>query len=432
MRIKTVFMGKYVTAQEAVKVVQSNDRVYVHAAGATPNTLTQALTDRASELRNVEICHLHTEGPAPYANPALAESFHVNSFFIAKNVRHTLAAGNGSYTPVFLSELPRLFRKRVVPLDVVFIHVSPPDTHGYCSLGVSVEATVAAIESAKTVIAQVNPNMPRTFGDGILHVSEIDFLVAVDCPIFEKEEETISPLEAKIGAYIASLIDDKSTLQLGIGSIPNAALANLMNHKDLGLHTEMFSDGVIDLILKDVINCNYKGVTRGRVLSTFMLGSKRLYDFANDNPFIELRESSYVNDTAKIRRNPKMVAINSAIEVDITGQVCADSIGGSLYSGVGGQMDFVRGASLSEGGKAIIALPSVTKKGASRIVPFLKQGAGVVSTRSHVQYIITEYGIADLYGKTLKDRAKQMIQIAHPDHQEWIDKAYFDLLNVGR
>ena len=425
-------MGKYVTAPEAVKVVQSNDRVYIHAAGATPNVLTKALTERASELRNVEICHLHTEGPAPYANPDLAESFHVNSFFIAKNVRHTLKAGNGSYTPVFLSELPRLFRKKVVPLDVVFIHVSPPDNHGYCSLGVSVEATVAAIESAKTVIAQVNPNMPRTFGDGILHVSEIDFLVDVDCPIHEKEEEAITPLEAKIGAHIASLIDDKSTLQLGIGSIPNAALANLMNHKDLGLHTEMFSDGVIDLILKDVINCNYKGVTRGRVLSTFMLGSKRLYDFVNDNPFIELRESSYVNDTAKIRRNPKMVAINSAIEVDITGQVCADSIGGCMYSGVGGQMDFVRGASLSDGGKAIIALPSVTKNGASRIVPFLKQGAGVVSTRSHVQYIITENGIADLYGKTLKDRAMEMIKIAHPNHQEWIDKAYFDLLNTGR
>lgn len=425
-------MGKYVTAPEAVKVVQSNDRVYIHATGATPNVLTKALTERASELRNVEICHLHTEGPAPYANPDLAESFHVNSFFIAKNVRHTLTAGNGSYTPVFLSELPRLFRKKVVPLDVVFIHVSPPDNHGYCSLGVSVEATVAAIESAKTVIAQVNPNMPRTFGDGILHVSEIDFLVDVDCPIHEKEEEAITPLEAKIGAHIASLIDDKSTLQLGIGSIPNAALANLMNHKDLGLHTEMFSDGVIDLILKDVINCNYKGVTRGRVLSTFMLGSKRLYDFVNDNPFIELRESSYVNDTAKIRRNPKMVAINSAIEVDITGQVCADSIGGCMYSGVGGQMDFVRGASLSDGGKAIIALPSVTKNGASRIVPFLKQGAGVVSTRSHVQYIITENGIADLYGKTLKDRAMEMIKIAHPNHQEWIDKAYFDLLNTGR
>ena len=425
-----IFMGKYVTAEEAVKIVKSNDRIYVQAAGATPTILTNALTERASELRNVEICHLHTEGPAAYANPGLAESFHVNSFFIGKNVRHTLAAGNGSYTPVFLSELPRLFRKKVLPLDVVFIHVSPPDIHGYCSLGVAVEASIAAIESARIVIAQVNPQMPRTFGDGILHIYEIDYLVDVEMSIYEKEEDVISPVEAKIGSFVASLIEDESTLQLGIGSIPNAALANLTNHKNLGLHTEMFSDGVIDLILKNVINCNYKGVSRGRVLATFMLGSKKLYDFANDNPFIELKESSYVNDTAKIRKNPKMVAVNSAIEVDVTGQVCADSIGSNMYSGVGGQMDFIRGASLSEGGKAIIALPSITKNGDSRIVPFLKQGAGVVSTRSHVQYIITENGIADLYGKTLKQRAVEMVKIAHPNHQEWIEKTYFDLANT--
>jgi acyl-CoA hydrolase len=380
-------------------------------------------------LRNVEICHLHTEGPALYANPELSESFHVNSFFIGKNVRHTLAAGNGSYTPVFLSELPHLFRKKVLPLDVVFIHVSPPDSHGYCSLGVSIEATLAAIENAKIVIAQVNPQMPRTFGDGILHVSEINYLVDVNKPIYGHEMAAISPLEDKIGTYIASLIDDKSTLQMGIGSIPNAALAKLTNHKDLGLHTEMFSDGVIDLIQSGVINCNYKGTTRGRVLATFLIGSKRLYDFVNDNPFIEMKESSAVNDTARIRKNPKMVAINSAIEVDVTGQVCADSIGAKMYSGVGGQMDFIRGASLSEGGKAIIALPSITKSGESRIVPFLKQGAGVVSTRSHVQYIITENGIADLYGKTLKQRATEMVKIAHPNHQEWIEEDYFNLIN---
>jgi acyl-CoA hydrolase len=422
-------MSKYVSAAEAVKIVKSNDRVYVQAAAATPTVLTKALTERASELRNVEICHLHTEGDAPYANPELSESFHVNSFFIGSNVRHTLAAGNGSYTPVFLSELPYLFRKKVVPLDVVFIHVSPPDSHGYCSLGVSVEATLAAIENAKTVIAQVNPNMPRTFGDGILHVSEIDYLVAVDLPIFGHEMATISPIEDKIGSYVASLIEDESTLQMGIGSIPNAALTKLTNHKNLGLHTEMFSDGVIDLIEKDVINCNYKGVNRGRALATFLLGSQRLYDFVNDNPFIEMRESSYVNDTAVIRRNPKMVAINSAIEVDMTGQVCADSIGAKMYSGVGGQMDFIRGASLSEGGKAIIALPSITKNGESRIVPFLKQGAGVVTTRSHVQYIITENGIADLYGKTLKQRAIEMVKIAHPNHQESIEKTYFEMTN---
>lgn len=422
-------MSKYVTADEAVKVVKSNDRVYVQAAAATPTVLTKALANRAAELRNVEVCHLHTEGDAPYANPELAESFHVNSFFIGANVRHTLTAGNGSYTPVFLSELPNLFRKNVLPIDVAFIHVSPPDIHGYCSLGVSVEATVAAIENAKIVIAQVNPQMPRTFGDGILHVSEINYLVEVNLPIHEHPVAAFSKEEEKIGEYVASLIEDRSTLQMGIGSIPNAALSKLKNHKDLGLHTEMFSDGVIDLIESDVINCNYKGTLRGRALATFLIGSKRLYDFVNDNPFIEMKESSMVNDTARIRKNPKMVAINSAIEVDLTGQVCADSIGAKMYSGVGGQMDFIRGASLSPGGKAIIALPSTTKKGESRIVPFLKQGAGVVTTRSHAQYIITENGIADLYGKTLKQRMAELVKIAHPNHQESIEKSYFDLIN---
>ena len=422
-------MGKYVTAEEAVKIIKSNDRVYVQAAAAAPTVLTNALTDRASELKNVEVCHLHTEGPALYANPEFAESFHVNSFFIGKNVRHTLSAGNGSYTPVFLSELPHLFRKKVLQLDVVFIHVSPPDIHGYCSLGVSVEASVAAIENAKTVIAQVNPQMPRTFGDGILHISEIDYLVGVDRPIYGHEMEAITPLEEKIGTYVASLIENKSTLQMGIGSIPNAALAKLTDHKDLGLHTEMFSDGVIDLIEKGVINCDYKGTLRGRVLATFLIGSKRLYDFVDNNPFIEMKESSMVNDTSRIRKNPKMIAINSAIEVDVTGQVCADSIGAKMYSGVGGQMDFIRGASLSEGGKAIIALPSITKNGESRIVPFLKQGAGVVTTRSHVHYVITENGIADLYGKTLKQRATEMVRIAHPMHQEWIEREYYNLIN---
>jgi acyl-CoA hydrolase len=421
-------MSQYVTAAEAVQVVKSNDRVYVQAAAATPSILTKALADRYSELRNVEVCHLHTEGEAAYANSELADSFHVNSFFIGANVRHTLKAGNGSYTPVFLSELPNLFRKNVLPIDVAFIHVSLPDKHGYCSLGVSVEATVAAIENAKIVIAQVNPQMPRTFGDGILHVSEIDYLVEVDVPIFAHEETPFSKEEEQIGRYVASLIEDRSTLQMGIGSIPNAALAQLKNHKDLGLHTEMFSDGVIDLIENDVINCNYKGTLRGRVLATFLMGSKRLYDFVNDNPFIEMKESSMVNDTARIRKNPKMVAINSAIEVDVTGQVCADSIGANMYSGVGGQMDFIRGASLSDGGKAIIALPSLTKKGESRIVPYLKQGAGVVTTRSHVQYIITENGIANLYGKTLKQRVTELVKIAHPTHQESIERAYYEML----
>ncbi len=425
-------MGKYVTAAEAVQVVKSGDRVYVQAAAATPTILTKALTDRASELRNVEICHLHTEGDAPYANPELVESFHVNSFFIGANVRHTLKAGNGSYTPVFLSELPLLFRKNVVKLDVAFIHVSPPDSHGYCSLGVSVEASVAAIENAKIVVAQVNPQMPRTFGDGILHVSEIDYLVDVNLPIYAHDVVPFTAEEEKIGTYIASLIEDKSTLQMGIGSIPNAALSKLTNHKDLGLHTEMFSDGVIDLIENDVINCNYKGTLRGRALATFLMGSKRLYDFVDDNPFIEMKESSMVNDTARIRRNPRMVAINSAIEVDVTGQVCADSIGSNMYSGVGGQMDFIRGASLSEGGKAIIALPSITKRGESRIVPYLKQGAGVVTTRAHAHYIITENGIADLYGKTLKQRVNELVKIAHPNHQEAIERSYYEMIGLHK
>ena len=419
-------MGQYLSAAEAVKCVKSGDRVYVQAAAATPSILTAALTERAAELRNVEICHLHTEGPAPYANPELAESFHVSSFFIGKNVRHTLAAGNGSYTPVFLSELPHLFRKRVVVPDVVFIHVSPPDAHGYCSLGVSIEATKAAIENAKIVVAQVNPRMPRTFGDGILHEREIDYMVSVDVPIHGHGVAPVSPEEEKIGAFIAELIEDGSTLQMGIGNIPNAALGKLGNHKNLGLHTEMFSDGVIPLIKSGVVDCSMKAVARGRALATFLIGSQELYDFVDDNPLVELRESNFVNDTAVIRRNPKMVAINSAIEVDVTGQVCADSIGPRMYSGVGGQMDFIRGASLSHGGKAIIALPSVTKRGESRIVPFLKKGAGVVTTRSHVQYIITEYGVANLYGKTLSQRLEEMVRIAHPDHRENIAREYHD------
>lgn len=420
-------MSKSISAAEAVKFIKSDDRIYVQAAAATPYFLTKALSERASELKNVEICHLHTEGEALYANPKLSDSFHVNSFFIGKNVRHTIAAGNGSYTPVFLSELPNLFRKGTLPLNVVFIHVSPPDSHGYCSLGVSVEATLAAIENSKIVIAQVNPQMPRTFGDAMIHIDRIDYMVDVDAPIFGHHTAAISETENTIGKYVASLIDDRSTLQMGIGSIPNAALANLTSHQDLGLHTEMFSDGVIDLIEKGVINSKYKGIGKGKALATFLIGSQRLYDFVNDNPFIEMRESSFVNDTSRIRKNPKMVAINSAIEVDVTGQVCADSIGARMYSGVGGQMDFIRGASLSDGGKAIIALPSITKNGESRIVPYLRQGAGVVTTRAHAQYIITENGIADLYGKTLKQRASALINIAHKNHQEWIDRQYHQM-----
>ena len=417
---------KYVSASEAAKVVKSGDRIYVQAAAATPNVLTKAISDRADELKGVEFCHIHTEGAAPYADPALAESFHVNSFFIGKNVRHTIAAGNGSYTPVFLSEVPNLFRKGAVTLDVVLIQVSPPDEHGFCSLGVSVEATVAAMECAKVVIAQINAFMPRTFGDSVLHISKIDMAVEHNCPLYASKPTVITDTEAKIGGFVAELIEDESTLQMGIGNIPNAVLAQLTNHKDLGLHTEMFSDGVIDLIESGVINCSKKAVTKGRALATFLIGSERLYKFVDNNPFIVLKESNYVNDTSVIRQNPKVVAINSALEVDLTGQVCADSLGTKMYSGVGGQMDFVRGASLSKGGKAIIALSSVSNRGDNRIVPFLKQGAGVVTTRAHAQYIVTEYGVADLYGKTLKQRVEAMASIAHPNFREEVLRTYYN------
>ncbi|MEN8187614.1 MAG: acetyl-CoA hydrolase/transferase C-terminal domain-containing protein [Bacteroidota bacterium] len=419
-------MYKSVSPQEAVKIIKSNDRVFIQAGAAAPSALIKAMAERSDELRNVEVCHLHTEGEAPYADPKLRESFHVNSFFIGANVRHTIKEGNGSYTPVFLSELPILFKRNIIDIDVTLIQVSPPDKHGYCSLGTTVMATVAAIENGTHVIAQINPQMPRTHGDGIIHISELDSFVEVDEPIHEIKIPEITEVEKKIGNHIAELIDDRSTLQMGIGNIPNAVLNNLGNHKDLGLHSEMISDGVIDLILKDVINGNYKGVNPGRAMATFLLGSRKLYDYVDDNPFLELRTSDYVNDVSVIRSNPKMVAINSAVEIDLSGQVCADSIGTRLYSGVGGQVDFIRGASLSEGGKAIIAMPSQTKKGESKIVPYLKRGAGVVTTRANVHYIVTEYGVANLYGKTLQQRKKALIGIAHPDHREDIEKAYFE------
>jgi len=419
-------MYKSKSPEEAVKIIKSNDRVYIQAAAAAPQALINAMSARHEELRNVEVCHLHIEGDAPYSDPKFKDSFHVNSFFIGPNVRHTLKAGNGSYTPVFLSELPILFKRRIIQLDVALIQVSTPDRHGYCSLGVTVAATLAAITNAKHVIAQVNPNMPRTHGDGIIHYTELDTFVEVNEPIHHHELATPSASEERIGDYVAELIEDRSTLQMGIGNIPNAVLSRLGNHKDLGLHTEMFSDGVIDLILKDVINGNYKGINPGRVMATFLMGSKRLLDYVDDNPFIEMREADFVNDVAIIRQNPKMVAINSAIEIDVTGQVCADSIGSSMYSGVGGQMDFIRGASLSEGGKAIIALPSVTGRGVNRIVPFLKPGAGVVTTRAHIHYVVTEYGVANLYGKTIKQRVKALTEIAHPNFREQIARDYFD------
>jgi len=422
-------MYKAVSAEEAVKVIKSNDRIYIQAAASASQILIDAMSARHEELRGVEVCHLHTEGDAPYADPKYKDSFHVNSLFIGKNVRHTIKAGNGSYTPVFLSEVPNLFKKNVLPVDVALIQVSTPDKHGYCSLGVSVEAILAVIANAKHVIAHINDQMPRVHGEGLIHISELDTFVEESAPIHEFHMPTPSKIESTIGDYIAELIEDRSTLQMGIGSIPNAVLSRLGNHKDLGLHTEMFSDGVIDLILKDVINGNYKGINAGRALTTFLGGSKRLYDYVDDNPFIEMRSCDYTNSVSNIRQNPRMVAINSAIQVDLTGQVCADSIGANMFSGVGGQMDFIRGASLSEGGKAIIALPSITNKGISRIVPFLNKGAGVVTTRSHVHYIVTEYGVANLYGKTIDQRVAELVKISHPDFRESMEREYYEATN---
>lgn len=417
----------YTTADEAVKIVQSGDRIYVQAAAATPKILTDALAKRATELRGVEVSHILTSDYAAYADPSLRESFYVNSFFLSSNVRHIIKEGNGSYTPVFLSELPRFFYEKIVPIDGVFISVSPPDRHGYCSLGVSVEACWAAIKHARYVIAQVNENMPRTFGDTSIHISEITYLVPHNSPLYGLEyAERTSGVEEKIAENVAQLIEDNSTIQVGIGSVPDAVLKKLSNRKHLGVHTELLTDGVVDLIEKGVVTGQKKTINTGKVVCTFMFGSKRLYDFAHDNPIIEVRESKYTNAPAIIAQNTQMISVNSAIEVDITGQVCADSIGTKMYSGIGGQIDFVRGASQSVGGKAIIALPSETRHGESRIVPFLRLGAGVVTTRFHIQYVVTEYGIADLRGKTLAQRQKLLVNIAHPKHQEAIERTFYE------
>jgi acyl-CoA hydrolase len=348
----------------------------------------------------------------------MAKSFRVNALFVAANLRQAVNEGRADYLPVFLSEVPQLFRAGVLPLDVALIQVSPPDRHGFCSLGVSVDVTRAAVQVARTVIAQVNPNMPRTHGDGILHQDDIDFLVPVNDPIFEAPVHQVTATEKAIGLHCAELVEDGACLQIGIGAIPQATLVGLRDHRRLGIHTEMLSDGVVDLIERGVITGEAKKVHPFKVVAGFAHGSRKLYDFLDDNPQVALLDIAYINDTAVIRRNPKVTAINSAIEVDLTGQVCADSIGDRLYSGVGGQMDFIRGAALSEGGKPIIALPSTTSKGESRVVSYLKPGAGVVSTRAHVHYVVTEHGIADLWGKNLRQRAAALIAIAHPSHRD--------------
>lgn len=421
---------EWVSEKEAVSAIKSFDRVFIHGGVATPQALVRSMTERASELRNVEIVHLHTEGDAPYTAPQHNNSFHTNALFVGSNLRAAVANGQADYIPVFLSEVPGLFRKKILPLDIALVQVSSPDRHGYCSLGVSVDVASAAVHTAVTVIAQVNPNMPRTHGDGLIHISQIRYAVESNDPIPEMHQHPLTETELTIGKHCAELIDDGATLQTGIGAIPDAVLAALTNHKNLGVHTEMFSDGIISLIERGVINGSRKRVHPGKIISGFVMGTRQLYDFIDDNPLVSLLDIEYVNDTAVIRRNPKVMAINSAIEVDITGQICADSIGTRLYSGVGGQMDFIRGASLSDGGKPIIALPSTTNRGESRIVPFLKQGAGVVTTRAHVHYVVTEYGVAYLYGKNLRQRARALINIAHPNHREELEKSAYERFKV--
>ena len=419
-------MYKAVSPEVAVQYIESGEHIWIHSAGAAPQVLVNALSARHEELEDVSIYQLHTEGSAPYAQPGMEKAFKVKAFFIGGNIRECINSGRGEFIPVFLSEVPKVIRSGKVRIDTAIIQVSPPDKHGYCSLGISVEATRAAIETATHVIAQINPQMPRTHGDGLIHISEFDTCVEVDTPLPEVAIGELSEAENAIGRYVASLVEDGATLQMGIGSIPNAALLNLKNHIDLGIHTEMFSDGILDLVDRGVITGRHKKSHPEIIVTGFLMGTRKLYDFVDDNPFVRVLDIQYVNNTHNIAQNPRVTSINSAIEVDFTGQVCADSIGPRMFSGIGGQMDFIRGASLSEGGKPIIALPSITKRGDSKIVPFLKQAAGVVTTRAHVHYVVTEYGIAELYAKGLKERAKSMIGIAHPNHREELERQMFE------
>ena len=414
---------KFITADEAVRIVKSGDRVFLHGSAATPIHLIRALQQRHRELKNVEFVTITTLGDVDFDNPDYRKSFYVNSLFVSGNTRAVSNSSDGDYLPVFLSQIPQLFKTGRLPIDVALLHVSPPDKHGFCSLGTSVDISRAAAENAKFIIAQVNPQMPRVHGDGFIHISRIDKLVWHDAALPEVNYSSdITKAVIQIGKNVASLVDNGATLQMGIGTIPDQVLQNLTGHKDLGLHTEMFSDGVIPLIQSGIINNRKKKLIQGKSVTGFLAGTKKLYDFVNDNPEILGLDITYVNDTSIIRQNPKATAINSAIEIDLTGQVCADSIGTYQYSGIGGQMDFIRGASLSKDGKPIIALPSTTKKGLSRIVSYLKEGAGVVTTRGHVHWVVTEYGIINLFGLNLKQRAKALIEIAHPDHRETLEK----------
>lgn len=413
------------SAEEAVRQVASGNRVFLHGSAATPVTLIKAMQGRYNELKEVELVSITTLGDVNFDKPEFRKSFFFNSLFVSAATRSVANSDDGDYVPVFLSQIPQLFRDAILPIDIAMVQVSAPDHHGYCSLGTSVDIAKAAVETARIVIAQVNPRMPRTHGDGFLHIDKIDFLVEsqIELPELNYSKDS-NPAIEQIGKNVASLIDDGATLQMGIGAIPDQVLRNLNGHRDLAIHTEMFSDGIIPLIESGVITNKYKRFNVGRSVTGFLVGTRKLYDFVNDNPSVRVMDISYVNDTSVIRQHPKSTAINSAIEIDLTGQVCADSIGTFQYSGIGGQMDFMRGASLSTGGKPIIAIPSVTSNGISRVVPFLKAGAGVVTTRGHVHWVVTEFGTVNLFGKNLKQRARALISIAHPDHREQLEKAY--------
>ncbi|XP_052284514.1 4-hydroxybutyrate coenzyme A transferase-like isoform X1 [Dreissena polymorpha] len=421
------------TADEAVQVIQSGQRVFIHGAAATPVHLIKAMCKhgKSANIRDVELMHIHTEGPGLYNEPEYAGMFRSNSLFVGGNSRKAVMEGRGDAIPIFLSEIPRLFRQKIINLDVALVSVSPPDKHGFCSLGTSVDCTRSAIQNAKYIIAQVNRHLPRTFGDGIIHTSHIDAMVECNDPLPEHGKGSLTDEEVKIGKVVAeNLVSDGATLQMGIGSIPDAVLAQLGNHKNLGVHSEMFSDGVVDLCEKGAITNNDKVIMTGKIVSSFAVGTKKLYDFMNNNPFVEMCDVAFTNNTAVICQNPKVTAINSCIEVDLTGQICSDSIGTRIYSGFGGQIDFIQGAALGLDGKGkpIIAMPSATKRGESKIQVTLKPGSGVVTTRAHVHYVVTEYGIAYLFGKSLRERAYELIQIAHPDHRESLEKQAFERL----
>lgn len=411
-------MPKFSQAREALSLIQSQQRVFVHGGAATPSVLLKALVEESSRFENVELIHLHTEGPCAYAAPAVHKNFRVANLFVGPNMRPFLGSDNVDYLPCFLSEIPQLFRSGRRPIQVALLHLSSPDQHGYCTLGVSVDVARAAVDVADVLIAQINPQMPRVHGDGFIHIDSLDAYVEVDMAIPEVRPKEPNLVEQTIGRHVAGLVGDGACLQVGIGSIPDAVLAQLKGHRRLGVHTEMWSDGILSLIQAGVVTNSEKSTHPGKTVSSFVIGSRAVYDYIHDNPAVIQLPSDYVNSPNVIGRNKNVVAINSAVEVDLTGQVCADSVGHKIISGVGGQMDFMRGAALSSGGKPIIALSSRTKDQQSRIVSYLKQGAGVVTTRAHVHYIVTEYGVADLYGKTLNERAKALIQIAHPEDRE--------------